>query len=510
MSAHTHQVPSAPSATALVAGLRQDLALLAASEAAAAAEGVAAATALLADAAPPSTRASAQPLALNDADNRLAHLLGATVQPSGVDAIGGELAQLLMTQFPGAAPGSSVEDARVAQLEALHAALDGAAMQRKASHRRRSSTPAADVFTTLGRPMCTIKAEQLKHDAELNRRPIQSPQINLPSQRLHRDLPVHEVLLGKGRAAMAKRERLRTALEQPNQPRQKPPRATDALARRYAHRVGQSAEERLHTPRQLVRERVAQADAARMSSIAPFSPNVTPSSHGVHALARSGGGGFQTLPHAASPSHGVDLDPAARAAAVQGAIDHHHHHHQHQQRQQRQRRTHCTPGADDVAARNASWAQLRDRRLKQSATRQSRMEAAQCTFHPATDGAAYLAAHGGGSALDVVERGKAWQAQRESRLSAARHEAQLDEMRQMQAYPHVMTSAAACHAHGHARSDVHGDAEPHFMATTASTRERASYLMATTSEALESSGEVVDELPEWCAPYSTGASVVIN
>lgn len=73
-----------------------------------------------------------------------------------------------------------------------------------------------------------------------------------------------------------------------------------------------------------------------------------------------------------------------------------------------------------VAERNASWAQLRERRLQQQAAQRHHLERQQCPFAPVTSGATYLAASGGGSSLDVVARSTVWQHTRDARLQAAR------------------------------------------------------------------------------------------
>ena len=127
-------------------------------------------------------------------------------------------------------------------------------------------------FTTLGMPAPDVKAkvalEEAEHFDQLAK-PF-TPRINEASANLRRSVPVHEMLLGKAAATKQKLERTAAQLNEEEQrmarSRSHPkPRCTDELAQRYSERVGQSARERLHAPRQLTLERARQNEQERSS-----------------------------------------------------------------------------------------------------------------------------------------------------------------------------------------------------------------------------------------------------
>ena len=96
-----------------------------------------------------------------------------------------------------------------------------------------------------------------------------APYINPTSAKLRRDVPVHEMLLGKGAASKQKLERTAAQLLEEDlracKRTQPTPRATEELAQRYSERVGQSAKERLIAPRQVSLERAMEDDQQRSS-----------------------------------------------------------------------------------------------------------------------------------------------------------------------------------------------------------------------------------------------------
>lgn len=259
-----------------------------------------------------------------------------------------------------------------------------------------------------------------------------APHINGASARMRRDAKVEDVLLGKGRVAQQKRERAVRAQE----------RAAAVSAR--SHRPSQSTD--AHERR--YRERTGQASAERLLERRAPSAQ-TPSLHG--------GSDFRDLPAAAAAP-----PPSARA----------------------------------VAERNLNWAQQREQRLRQLARRQRCAEREVCTFRPAVGGGAYLEAVGATSDLDVVARGAAWQASRESRLEAARRALLAQAAAELRAPRAPSPSTAASPTGG----------EPGWMVPTTAHRngQRAFACMplgATFGDSCHG------ELPEWAAPRAPSLHV---
>jgi hypothetical protein len=152
-----------------------------------------------------------------------------------------------------------------------------------------------------------------------------------------------------------------------------------------------------------------------------------------------------------------------------------------------------------VAERSAHWAQLRAHKLEQLTHQRRRAEACECTFRPASGAApahsgayASIAAGDGGvgapsssrSVLEVAARSSAWLQQKQLRLEAARAEVLRREaeegMRARAASTHSAAHRSASTADGGDCTDISvshaagAEAEPRYMAPTASARERVS------------------------------------
>ena len=161
-----------------------------------------------------------------------------------------------------------------------------------------------------------------------------------------------------------------------------------------------------------------------------------------------------------------------------------------------------------VSERNAEWAQLRARRLQELTHRQQRSEREQCTFQPAAEGSAYLAAIGGGSSLDVVSRTMAWKETRDHRLQCTR-QAMLMQADQGRVAPHsrprASTGAWTCAGTGAEAAAASGD--PTFMAPTASASQKGVAPLPTTFSFEDSCHP---QLPEWAAPRSETAGLELQ
>lgn len=384
-------------------------------------------------------------------------------------------------------------------------------------------------------PPCSIKAA-VALDGAVYRGPHPpfAPHINPASAKLRRDVPVHEMLLGKGAASKQKLERTAAQLieEELRQcERTHPtPRATDELAQRYSERVGQTAHERLIAPRQVSLERAMEDDEHRASVRRPrpwcppasssrvprhtwtllhafacpshdaprlsplASPCAAPQTQRPFSPVRSSArlyeaGAFRTVPasdaspssssmarltRSARPSHGSrDGKPPSRGAS---------------------RPSSGQSSAVAVAERSAVWNQLREQKVLQHKARLLRSEEALCPFKPAVERAAAASSH------DVVSRCKHWQEQRERRLRAAiQREMQQVALETSQARP-------TTHHRGPASSpgvDYAGwaGAEPRFMAPTVAAREREALAIIPSAWEHQLPPEHADvPLPEWAAP----------
>jgi hypothetical protein len=335
---------------------------------------------------------------------------------------------------------------------------------------------AGQVLTTLGLPASSVRAAMQRHEAEHAReRPLFQPQITAAAARLHRTLPVEEMLLGKAQAAAKKRERAiaAQALEERRslERTERAPSATDALARRYIERVGQTASERLYAPRSRTPSGRAAAKASMIGSA-----HATPRMGGSHeramrAVARSGSA-FHTIPNSAVGPRSAGSISSIRCGS-----------------------------ADAVAERSATWAQAREQRVMELANRQRKSERDECTFKPAVHGGDYLAAVGASmSSLDVVERGRVWQAAREMRLESARNADLSLQMGGGQCSSPQRTPLSPSRM-----PHAYRGGEPRFMAPTTSARERvADTLPVKAAYAYDYvGGEVLSgslPVPEWAAP----------
>ena len=330
--------------------------------------------------------------------------------------------------------------------------------------------------SSLGLPQCDVKATLRRLEADQQREmPRFEPKINSSSARMRRDMPVEEVLIGKGLQWQQRREKQRENVERAKQAASaregwKPSRSTEQMAQRYGHRVGRlSAQERLFAPapslRRLEHERREQASRAASP------PKASRAGDGLAAVARTGSGAdaFHTIPRSAG------------GASSRGS---------------------GTPGTMAVAERNAAWAQLREHRLQQAAHRQRHADAKVCTFQPASDGAGFLARTYGGSTLDLVSRNLEWQASRDSRLQAAREEIVRAEIASVPGVPPPRKYGGVPGAHPPppivAWSPGPGMPEPNFMVPTCS--------MPGAPECLQTFDDqcVVEHLPEWAAPRGAG------
>ena len=176
------------------------------------------------------------------------------------------------------------------------------------------------MVNTLSIPVAAVKAASMQHHAtHMNRHGTPfSPRINATSKRLQRGLPVEEMLLGKGRHAVEKRERLRQQLEAEERRRAVPTRGTvgtDAMAARYSMRWGRTRRAPLCAqvgarPAQRTTTRAAGASAVGCigrGGSTPYctsTPRAAASSNAasaVRGIARSGRRrGVATIPNTAS------------------------------------------------------------------------------------------------------------------------------------------------------------------------------------------------------------------
>ena len=277
-------------------------------------------------------------------------------------------------------------------------------------------------FTTLGLPASSVRAAAMRDEQEHLRsleRPF-NPRINPQGAEAARpEMPVEEILLGKGKGAALKREyhalvheRMQLKAKERAVPM---PRGTNELAQRHAERTGQTAAERLMAPRRPSREKalleqLEREKAALLSAIDyPYAPNVSGSARGGEAarraISRSAQPAYTTISAASPPRYEDDEDEDWHRPT-------------------------------SVAERSATWAQLKEHRRLQLVNRQRQIEDAQCTFRPASArraadrGRAAVGRHGSssvaterrGSVADVQARTVAWKAEREVRLEAAREE----------------------------------------------------------------------------------------
>ena len=241
----------------------------------------------------------------------------------------------------------------------------------------------------------SLHAKLARHEAARQYEvPSCTPRINSASAKLRRDMPIEDVLLGKGMQCQQKREK-----QAANRQREAETLAaaattairlsqeTEVLAKRYGERVGlPTAADRL---------------------LAVKKPVLTTASFGASAAtttprARGSIAGYRTCSCAAGATAasgdwweeggGGGAGGDARAARGGG-------------------------GVLAVAERSAAWAQMKERR-RQALMKRDALE--RCTAQPSSNGTAYLASVGGGSALAFIARNAAWQATREGRLHAAR------------------------------------------------------------------------------------------
>lgn len=330
-------------------------------------------------------------------------------------------------------------------------AVDGTAPMADSLPPKSLGNPSADTgyFCSLGMPFCEVRAALQRHEAaaQLQASPF-APCINSTSARLQREQPVEDVLLGKGRLVQQKRERavkLQEFAARSDSARlsQRPSKSTEELARRYSERTGLTASQRLYHQSGGSHDR-RMTDGASSPPASRRSPRDPVGS--AACLHHPGVATFRTIPSA-----------SAQPASVRS-----------------------------VAERNAAWSRQRDQRILQLANRQQRSERQQCPFRPAVGGAAYLAAVGGTSSLDVVARGAAWQATREHRLQAAR-----DALLAREAVQPARPRSADVLSHG---------AEPAFMVPTKSATHRVVSLGAASSCSSAFGDSCKSHLPEWAAP----------
>ena len=314
--------------------------------------------------------------------------------------------------------------------------------------------PQCPMFTTLGMPLSDIQTAAAKHEAEY-RDALFQPRINCtPLAEAQREMPVEEILLGKGQYAKRQIEykrAMRAAEERRMCERSVPtPRCTEELARRHAMRTGQSATERLRAPRK---------STGRAQTGQP--------------LGNEHGGGAPAC---------ADDTRQARSARVGGGRG--------------------KGGAVDVAERSAGWQRLKEWRRQQLAQSQAMKEAASCPFQPMGLGSSRLrpaasprvdevacderAKHASSAgALAVYERTTAWQAQREDRLAIARREAV-----RRATQPSSMVIYAP----------VGDNDEPRFMAPTASASERWQSSVTISDSLVPDASQLPPPPPEWAAP----------
>ena len=306
-------------------------------------------------------------------------------------------------------------------------------------------------------PPCTLNASVNDAKAavqrlEANAARVQAeftPRINRASAQLRRELPIEDVLIGKGRQAQQKKERAIAGAERAKRVAAarthcQPTRETNLLAQRYDKRNSQPGVARYMAPIHSQRRHT-------------HSPSSEPPARATQSVQCNGASGFSML------------NSNANTEALNADEQH---------------------GALSVAKRNAAWAQLRARRLQQLANRHRRAEEQVCTFQPSSEGAEYIAAIGGGTSLDVVARGAVWQEARDRRLEAAR-----------QAILHAQDEQIGGSTHGLALYDDTQFGEPNYMIPTASTW-RGPPLPWTFED------PCVKQLPEWAAPRAPASPFV--
>ena len=415
---------------------------------------------------------------------------------------------------PASAHPGAQSSAEAAVAVAPHAAVLAHAVPPLPVSLRQMRDPAGEsTFTTLGLVQEDVSAAvALREATHLDRleRPF-TPRINASSASLRRDVPVHEMLLGKGRAAQQKLELLERQLAAERskdcQRTEPAPKGTAALARRYSERHGQTAEERLVAPKPVSRARVQQEVEQRFLAQAPFSPErSTAASGGMRALARACDA-FSTLPGTGAappsarlsrggstprqpPGTGTDAKGRGTPRGTPRGCD--------------------TAAVVGVAERSATWQQLRDQKRLQQEHRQRRSESDLCPFKPVVANTAR--AHS--SSVSVVERCQRWQEVREKRLQAAVARDLVAIAQEPQAA--IAERAAECrrsslYAPPRSCSPAHAWAggEPRFMAPTIAANERIAIATLPYSVAWEDSNAQFArqrelELPEWAAPRAGG------
>ena len=131
--------------------------------------------------------------------------------------------------------------------------------------------------------------------------------------------------------------------------------------------------------------------------------------------------------------------------------------------------------------------------------KQAAAQSKVCTFQPASRGAAYLHATGGGSSLSFLSRNTIWHQLRQTRMDFER--ALQDEEEGRTPPPRASTAVGALSA----RNSKYAGDEPRFMAPTESTGyHNAEVALSGTDAGLFE--PFAEALPEWAAPRPLGAA----
>lgn len=357
-------------------------------------------------------------------------------------------------------------------------------------------------FSTFGLRQSDIRAMTLRHEAEadhVSELPFK-PRTNNKARPHPREVPVEELLHGQWHNTMQKREN-DLAVKQAKEAQLlkessvfRPSRRTAALARRHAERTGQTPSQRLwNPPRRPWLDSTEAIDWER----GPATP--APPNDPVRALARSGGAAFAIVSGGVETgSRSGEMTPSSTATPPNSVAA--------------WRRAHSARGPVRVAERNANWAQARQHKLATLASDHNRRASAECTFRPAVSSTydrsgGLVPSSSVGGALSVAARSARWQQEKEVRRQAAEE----TQRRRERERPSTLIVR---HAPDYGGEDE-DEAEPHFMAPTASARERAHGSACMLSGAFAIGGHdarfaeaisgavAVEDLPpppEWAAP----------